>query len=98
MHRITGLDDGDNLLGITVNQGDLSRISQRHGEDILDVVLVLLFGGTFLRRHQQLPGRLHLFHAEFRRDRWFMLQVLGHQRYFIRAEVTRGAPVGHTRR
>ncbi len=60
--------------------------------------VVHLFLRPLVDRDVDLPGLLHLFHAEFRRLRRLLQQVARHQVDLGVAEVARGAPVRHAGR
>ena len=98
MHRITGIDNTDNLLAIAIDQRNLAGITQCHGEDIVKIVVVHLLLWTLLGIDQQLPAVLHFRHTEFRRNRRFVLKVFGHQHHLIRGERAGLAPTRHTGR
>ncbi len=98
VHRVAGLDDVDDLLGVAIDQRHLAAVAQRGGEDVVDVVIVHLLGGALLRRHQHLPGGFHFLHAEFRRRGRFLLDVARHQIDLLGGHLARGLPVGHPRR
>ena len=98
MHRIAGLDDVDDFLGITVDQRNLAGVTQGGREDVLDVVVVHLLRRTLLRRHDDLPRFLHVRHAEFRRLRRRLLDVARHQVDLFGVQLARSTPVRHTGR
>ena len=60
VHGVAGFDDVDDFLGITVDQGDRAVVTQGHRENVLDVVVVHLFGGTLVHRDVFLAGRFHV--------------------------------------
>jgi hypothetical protein len=53
-------------------------VTQRDREDVLDVVVVHLLGGTLVDRHQHLPAVAHFRHAPFGRARRLVLQEARH--------------------
>ena len=97
MNRVAGVDNVDNFMGIAVNQGYLAGVPQCHTEQVLQVQIVHLLGGTFFGRDNDFPGGLHVFKTELRRLRRFVHDVLGHQLYFFFGQVAGGQPVRHAR-
>ncbi len=55
VHRITGVQDADNLLAVTVDEGNLAGIAQRHREQVVEVQLVHLFARPLVDRHHDFP-------------------------------------------
>ena len=98
MHGIAGLDDGDNLLRIAVDESHFAGIAQRHREQVVEIELVHLGGRPLVDGHQHLPGGLDVRHAELRRLCRFVQQIFCHQLDFFRLQFARGAPVGHAGR
>ena len=98
MHRVAGVDDLHDFLGITVNQGNLACITQGDAEQVFQVQIVHLFLGAILRWHDHFPGFLHVSQAEFGRLWRFVHDVLGHQFHGFFIEVTGRQPVRHTGR
>ena len=98
VHRVAGLDDVDDLLGVAVDQRHLAGVAQRRREDVLDVVAVHLLRRALARRDDDLPRRLHLLHAEFRRRGRRLLDVARHQVHVGVGEIARRAPVRHAGR
>ncbi len=97
-NRVAGLDDIDDLLGVAVDQRHLAGVTQRGREDVRDVVVVHLLFRPLVRRHDDLPGALHVGHAPLRRGRRVLLDVARHQVDLGLGELTRGLPVRHARR
>ena len=95
VHRVAGLDDVDDLLGVTVNQRHFARVTQRGREDVGDVVIVHLLGGAILRGHHHLPGLLHVRHAPLGGHGRILLDVAGHHVDIGLAHFTGSLPVGH---
>ena len=95
VHGVAGFDDVDDFLGITVDQGDRAVVTQGHREDVLDVVVVHLFGGALVHRDVFLAGCFHVGQGELGRCRGIVLDVAGHQVHGGFVELTRGQPVGH---
>ena len=98
VHRVAGLDDVDDLLGVAVDQRHFTRVTQRGREDVADVVVVHLLLRPLLRRHDDLPGRLHVVKAVLRRRRRVVLDVARHQVHFLLGHFAAGLPVGHAGR
>ena len=98
MHRVAGFDDLHDFLGIAVNQGNLTGVTQGNAEDVFQVQVVHLFLRTVFRSNDHLPGVLHVSQAELGRLWRLVHDVLGHQFHGFFVEVTRGQPVRHTGR
>jgi hypothetical protein len=98
VHRVTGLDDRDDLLGVAVDESHFTAVAQRHDEDVVDVVLVLLGFRAVRHRDDDLPGRLHFLHAELRRLRGRLLHEPRHQVDLRRRELARLTPARHAGR
>ncbi len=97
VHGVAGLDDRDDLLRVAVDEGDLARVAQRGGEDVVDVVAVLLGLRALLHGHLHAPGRLHLRQAELGRLGRRLLHVARHHVDLVVVQLARSAPVGHAR-
>ena len=95
VHRIAGLDDVDDLLGVAVDQRDFTGIAQCGRENVLDVVVVHLLLRPIGRRDDDLPGRLHLRHAELGWHRRVLLHVAGHDVDRFLVHLARGQPIRH---
>ena len=98
VHRVAGLDDVDDLLGVAVDQRHLARVAQGHREQVLEVDLVHLLLRALLGRHDHLPGRLHLLHAELGRHRRLVLQKARHDVDVLVRQFAGAAPVRHAGR
>ena len=98
MHRVARRDDGDDLFRVPVDQRHLAGVTQRHREEVVEVVGIHLLLRSLLRRHQHFPGRLHLRHAVFGRLRRRLLHVARHEVDLFVGKLARSAPIGHPRR
>jgi hypothetical protein len=78
VHRVAGVQDLPDLLGVAVHQRQLARVTQGDGEDVLQVHLVHLLLRPLVHRHQQLPGSLHVLQAELGRHIRRALDVARH--------------------
>ena len=83
MHRIAGLDDAADVIGVAVDQGHFAGVTQGDREEVLEVVLVHLLGRTILDRHDDLPGIHGVLEAVLRRHIRRQLDVLGDQGDFF---------------
>lgn len=79
VHRVAGIEDLPDLVGVAVDQRELARVAQRDREHVLQVDLVHLLGRTVLDGDQQLPAVLHVLERELGRDRRRVLDVTRHQ-------------------
>ena len=95
VHRVAGRNNADDLLGIAVDQRNLTRIAQGHGDYILNVIVIHLLGGALLRRNHQLPGRFHFLEAKLWRRGRLLLNVTRHQIDFFVSQLPGGSPIGH---
>ncbi|MNI35377.1 hypothetical protein D3C73_894000 [compost metagenome] len=95
MHRVTGLDQLDDFLGVAVDQGDLAVVAQGHREQVRQIEFTQLFLRTILRLDQYFPGLERLGHAPFRRGRRRVLDELGHGGDLLLGQGIGGAPVRH---
>ena len=77
---------------------NLTAVTQRDREEVLDVAVVLRALGPVFGRHEHLPGRFHVFEPELGRRRRFLLQELRHDVDLFLREFAGSAPVRHTRR
>ena len=66
VNSVTGLDDSPDLLGVAVNQGNFTSITQGDGENVGQVDVVHLLGRTLVDRDQQLPATLDVCKAPLR--------------------------------
>ncbi len=98
MHCITGVDGLDDLLAVTVDEGDLAVVTQGDGEQVRQVQLVHLLFRPIFRLDQHIPGILHLLHPPLGRGRRSVLDVLGHQRDLVLGQRVGRPPVRHTGR
>ena len=83
MNRIAGLDDGADFLGITVDQGNFTGITQGDREHVVQVEVVHLLLRTLVNRNDDLPGIHRVLEAVLRRHIRRVLDVLGHQGNFV---------------
>ncbi len=95
VHRVAGLDHLDDLLGVAIHQRDLTAVAQRHDEDVVDVVVVLLGRRPVLDRHHDGPAGLDLLHAELGWLRRLVLHVARHQVDLLRRQLAGLAPARH---
>ncbi len=95
MYRVAGWQDTDDFLGVTVDDGDLAAVAQRHREEIVNISIMLRPLGSVARRYHNLPGRLHVREPEFRRGGRFLLQEAGHDVDLLGAQLAGRAPVRH---
>src|SRR5690554_2426566 len=79
VHRVAGFDDLHDFLGIAVNQGNLTGVTQGNAEDVFQVQVVHLFLRTIFRGNNHFPGVLHVSQAELGRLWRLVHDVLGHQ-------------------
>ena len=98
VHRVAGLDDVDDLLGVAVDQRHLAGITQGDRHDVVDVVVVHLLLGTLRHRHVFLARLLHVLQREFGRRRRVVLDVAGHQVDRLFVHFAAGQPVRHAGR
>ena len=96
MYGIAGIHGIDDFLAVTVDECNLPHVTQGDGEHIFQIVFVHLLGRTFLRRHDDFPGRLHFLHAEFRRHRRFVLKITRHQLDIGFGKFAGRSPIRHT--
>ncbi|MNZ79950.1 hypothetical protein D3C78_985690 [compost metagenome] len=95
MHRITGLDQLDDLFAVTVDQGNLAVIAQCHRKQVGQVELAQLPGRTILGFDQHFPGFQRFGHAPFRWRRRRVLNELGHVRDLIFGQRIGRSPIRH---
>ncbi len=98
MNGVAGVDNELDLIGLAVNQCDLTCVAQRDGKQIIQIPVVLLFLWPLVDRHTHFPGLLHVGQAEFRRGRRVLEDEPGHQVDLVLGQFTRRAPVRHARR
>ncbi|MNY07396.1 hypothetical protein D3C86_1401970 [compost metagenome] len=98
MDRVARLDDGDDLLRVPVDQGDLAAVAQGHREQVLEVELVQLLLGALGGRDDLLVGGHHLLHPELGRLGGLLHDVAGHDVDFTRSQLVGGPEVRHAAR
>ncbi len=75
MHGITGIDFGDDLFLVAIDDAHLAFITQDDNEEVLPIAVMHGLRGILLGRYFDLPALLHLRQAELRRCGRFHLDI-----------------------
>ena len=96
MHGIACWQNRDDLLGVAINEGNFTAVTQGDREDVGNIETVFLLLGALIDGDHDLPGAFHVLHAEFRRGRRLLLDITRHQIHFGRRQLTARTEVRHT--
>src|SRR5574340_795448 len=92
---IAAVDGVDDFVGVAVDDGHLTGITQSDDEVILPVASGLRLGRANFGRHEHVPGFLHLLERHFGRRGRLFHQVFGHNFDLTLGQGVLAAPIGH---